>query len=146
MSRPAVLSWWVTSYLSHPEDRHFFSGSMKSHSGSRVGDSRSFLDMISYHTFCLDRNAKSPKILRIEIPDVSGGFFSLIFILSQARGSLSGIANSYGKSPMNCYAKIFAIFTAAYEPSYCNVSLVNYFHPLGMRMRDAVLKTLISFL
>ena len=51
-----------TSYLSHPEDRHFFSGSMRSRSGSRVGVSRSFLDLISYHNFCPDRNTKFPKI------------------------------------------------------------------------------------
>ena len=40
----------------------FFSGSMKSRFGSRVGDSESFLDMISYHNFCPDRNTKFPKI------------------------------------------------------------------------------------
>ena len=51
-----------TSYLGHPENQHFFSGSMKSRSGSRVGDSGSFLDMISYHNFCPDRNTKFPKI------------------------------------------------------------------------------------
>ena len=33
--------------LSHPEDQYFFSGSMKSRSGSRVGVSGSFLDKIS---------------------------------------------------------------------------------------------------
>ena len=50
------------SYLSHPEDRLFFPRSLKYRSGSRVGDSGSFLDMISYHDFCLDRNRKFPKI------------------------------------------------------------------------------------
>ena len=49
-----------TSYLSHPEDRHFFSGSIKSRSGSRAGDSGLSLDMISYHNFCPDRNTKFP--------------------------------------------------------------------------------------
>ena len=39
-----------------------FFGSMKSLSGSRVGDSRSFLDMIFYHNFYPDRNIKFPKI------------------------------------------------------------------------------------
>ena len=39
----------------------FFSGSMKYRSGSPVGDSGSFLDMISYHNFCPDRNTKFPK-------------------------------------------------------------------------------------
>ena len=55
----------MTSYLSHPEDRHFCSGSMKSRSGSRVGDSGSFLQMISYHNFCPDRNTNFLKNLRI---------------------------------------------------------------------------------
>ena len=36
-----------TFYLSHPEDQHCFSGLMKSCSGSRVGASRSFLDINS---------------------------------------------------------------------------------------------------
>ena len=51
-----LLSALLTSYHSHPEDRQFFSGSMKSRSGSRVLYSGSFLDMISYHKFCPDRN------------------------------------------------------------------------------------------
>ena len=36
--------------------------SMKSRSGSRVGDSGSFLVMISYHNFCPDRNTNFSKI------------------------------------------------------------------------------------
>ena len=35
---------------------------MKYRYGSRVGDSGSLLDMISYHSFCPDRNTKFPKI------------------------------------------------------------------------------------
>ena len=68
--------------LSHPEDQHFSSGSMKSGSGSRFGDSGSFLDMISYHNFCPDRNESFLKFLRIEVSDASGGF--------QSSGSPSG--------------------------------------------------------
>ena len=51
-----------TSYLSHPVDRHFFSGSMKYRFGSWVRESGSFLDMISSHNYCPDRNTKFPKI------------------------------------------------------------------------------------
>ena len=45
-----LWAYWVhiTSYLSHPQDRHFFTGSMKSRSGSRVGDSGSFLSGSKY--------------------------------------------------------------------------------------------------
>ena len=43
---------------------------MKSRSGSRVGVSGSFLDMISYHNFCPDRNTKFPRIP----PDQSFGW------------------------------------------------------------------------
>ena len=38
-------------------------------SGSRVGVSGSFIDMISYHDFCPDQNTKFPKILRMD-PEV----------------------------------------------------------------------------
>ena len=50
---------------------------MKSRSGSRVGDSGSFLDMISYHNFCPDRNTKFPKIP----PDRSFGWIRRFFEL-----------------------------------------------------------------
>ena len=71
------LTLYLTSYLSHPKDQHFLSGSiMKSRSGSIVELSRWFLDMISQHNFFSDQNTKFPKILRIEISDGSGGFLS----------------------------------------------------------------------
>ena len=67
---PIQKSWglkWIEmpskNVLHHSSGRStFFSGSMKSRSGSRVGVSGSFLDMISYHIFCPDRNTKFPKI------------------------------------------------------------------------------------
>ena len=68
-----ILSFTV---LPHPEDQHFLSGSMKSRCGSRVGDSRSFLDMFSYHKFRPDRKTSFLKFLRIEVSDGSRGFLS----------------------------------------------------------------------
>ena len=59
------------------EDRHSFSGSIKSYSGSRVGDSRSFLDMISYHNFCPNRTKKFPKMP----PDRSFGWIRRVLEL-----------------------------------------------------------------
>ena len=55
--------WFIFNVLPQSSGRPTFSsGSMKSRSGLRVGDSGSFLDMISYHNFCPDRNTKFPKI------------------------------------------------------------------------------------
>ena len=44
----------------------FFSGSMKCRSGSRVGASGSFFDIISWYYFCPDRNMRFPQITRME--------------------------------------------------------------------------------
>ena len=71
-----ILLSFITSYLSHPEDQYFFSGSMKSRSGSRVGVSGSFLDKNSLHNFCPDRYINFLKFLRMEISDWSGDFLS----------------------------------------------------------------------
>ena len=56
-----------TSYLSHPEEG----------SRSRVGVSGSFLDIISYHNFCPDRNTKFSKIP----PDRNFGLIRMFFEL-----------------------------------------------------------------
>ena len=54
---------------------HFFSGSMKSRSGSRVEDSGSFLDMISYYNFVRIEIQSFLKFLRIKVSDGSGSPF-----------------------------------------------------------------------
>ena len=51
-----------TSYLSRPEGQHFSTVSMKYCSGSNIGDSGSFLGIMSLYNFCPDRNMRLPKI------------------------------------------------------------------------------------
>ena len=67
-----------TSYLSHPEDQHFFSGSMKSRSGSRVGVSGSFLDITFFLNIIFVRIEIQSflKFFRIEVSDWFGGVLS----------------------------------------------------------------------
>ena len=67
------------SYLSHPEDQHFFSKSMKCRSGSKVGLSRLFLEINSY-SFDI---RSFLRFLRIETSNASGDFLSAKWICTK---------------------------------------------------------------